>query len=106
MIFPDGPWRLMCSEEQFVELRHDKEFAFLITAARMINALRFGIAAVTGTARRPDPGSERVRACAFQYMCGLMHELLEFRDKHGKNWEGLTAYQAIFSVLDESRLSP
>jgi hypothetical protein len=105
MTVPVGPWRLTFSAEQLADLRHDKEFAFLITMGRMINALRFGTTAMNALGKRQDPGGDRVRMGAFLYVCGLIHELLVFCADHEDEWSSLTAYRDIFRLLDESQLN-
>jgi hypothetical protein len=102
---PEGRWQLTCSAEQFGDLRHDKEFWFLITVGRTINALHFALIVSRAQKERTDPASDRVRMAAFLYICGLMHEVLEFQANHFKEWGGLTTFRRVFEGLEDSQLS-
>jgi hypothetical protein len=104
-MMPEGAWRLSCSADQFADFRHDKEFWFITTMGRVINSLHFAILASRGQKDRTDPASDRVRMAAFLYICGVMHEVLEFRTKHEAEWSELTTFRRVFEEFDEPRVS-
>src|SRR5947209_680529 len=86
MQIPGGRWQLECSAEQFAALRSDKEFVFLVTLGRMVNAIKFGIMAKYGAGRRPSLARDRQAMGSFLVLAGLLHELAEFRDKQEGVW--------------------
>jgi hypothetical protein len=87
LTIPDEPWRLVCSAEQFDrELRDDKEFAFLVTAARLSSAIKFGSAAVHGAGRRNSNARSKQGFGEFLYLAGIVHEALALRATHAHKW--------------------
>lgn len=76
----------------------------MITIARAVNALKFGIAAANGTPKTATPENDRQRFNAVQYLGGLMHEMREFRDRYQDEWSGLTVFREVFSILDDESL--
>ena len=100
MNIPTGDWRLLCTAETFAALRNDKEFAFLVTLGRIINAFKFGVATMQ-TETAITPAADRQRMQAFLYVAALVHEMTQFRAKHAKTCGELTAYQDTFASLDE-----
>ena len=105
LIVPDVPWRLVCSAEQFDTLfRHDREFAFLATLARISCAIKFARAARFGAGKRKSNARARQAFGGFVQLAALMHEVLEMQRNHAAKWSGLTAWQRVFAVLDKSHL--
>lgn len=99
---PEGEWRLECSSAVFASLRKDPEFAFLVTLARVINALKFGAEVHPTADHARTPVVERRQVGALLYLGGIVHEVLELRKASVKNWGHLPAYQAVFSILDDA----
>jgi len=100
---PDGEWELECSADQFAVLRTDKEFAFLLTLARVVNALKFGVEAYGG-AQSMSPMDERHRVGAFMYLSAVLHEVLELKKSAEKEWGDLPFFTQVFAALDENIL--
>jgi hypothetical protein len=94
----------VCSDDTWSALQRDKEFAFLLTMARVSNALKFGIASAYGAGEELSPAGARQGMGRFLYLTGIVHELVAFRDEHRDEWSGLTAFQQIFSVLEDIAL--
>lgn len=101
---PEGEWDLTCSGEVFSSLRRDREFAFLVTVARIVNAVKFGVHAHREAGVDLIPTAERQRVGAQLFLAGLLHEILEFRRVSERKWGDLEAYASIFAFFDESRL--
>ena len=101
---PEGEWDLTCSAEVFSSLREDREFAFLVTIARILNAVKFGVQAHREASVDLTPIAERQRVGAQLFLAGLLHEILEFRKIAATDWGDLEAYSSIFAFFDESRL--
>lgn len=99
---PEGPWRLECSGALFESLREDPEFAFLVTLARIVNALKFGVGVHPTAADARTPVVERRQVGAVLYLGGIVHEVLTLRKSSLKTWGHLPGYQAVFGVLDDA----
>jgi hypothetical protein len=101
---PEGEWDVVCSAEVFSTLRHDREFAFLVTVARIVNAVKFGVQAHREAGVDRTPIAERQRIGAQLFLAGLLHEILEFKRASANDWGDSEAYTSIFGFFDESRL--
>lgn len=99
---PSGEWQLECTGEVFRELRSDREFAFLVSLARIVNALKFGVASHRAAAEDLTPAAERQRVGSTFYLAGVLHEVLEFRSAAAKRWGDLTSFRDVFATLDDS----
>lgn len=103
---PEGEWQLDCSGEVFAELRNDKEFAFLVTLARVVNAVKFGVDVHRSGGDERTPVLERRRVGALLYLAGVVHEIFELRRKAGKRWAKMPGFKEVFGVLDEKTADP
>jgi hypothetical protein len=108
---PEGRWRLVCSPRTFAELRTDPEFTFLVTLARYVNALKYGMAVMNAQGDSTAPAADRQRHGSFVYVAGVLHELLGFLDdaatekKKKLGLAGLTAFVEVKRAIDRVRLT-
>ena len=103
---PTGEWQLDCSAEVFAVLRNDREFAFLVTLARVVNAIKFGVDVHRSGGDAQIPTLERRRIGAQFYLAGVLHEVLKLRDVAQKNWVNVPGFAEAFDLLDKSRVDP
>jgi hypothetical protein len=103
-MIPDGEWQLECSAAVFDRLRTDREFAFLTTLARVLNATKFGVEAHRTYAEELTPIGERHRVGALLYLAAVVHEILELKKKAETDYSDLPAVSTVFSVFSEDRL--
>jgi hypothetical protein len=87
----------------FESVRADPEFAFLMTLARVVNALKFGVEVHPTAEDARTPVVERRLVGALLYLGGIVHEILELHKASMKAWGHLPGYQVVFGVLDEVR---
>jgi hypothetical protein len=104
MTFPPGRWRLIVPVETFATLKTDKEFLFLATLCRMVNAAKFGVSAMNDHRGIETPASDRQRMGSFLYTAGVINELTEFVVNQKEVWGGLTAFGRAFDLLDEDQV--
>lgn len=103
---PEGEWELDCTGELFGDLRNDTEFAFLVTLARIVNALKFGVDVHRSGGDERTPTLERRRVGALFYLAGVLHEVLQVRTAAEKHWGEVSGFKEVFGVLDESKVDP
>jgi hypothetical protein len=101
---PTGEWEVTCTGEVFARVRSDPEFAFLLTLARMVNAVKFGVQTHRQAGGILTPVAERQRVGAQLFLAGLLHEILEFRKVAAKTCAHLDAFKRAFSVFDQHNL--
>jgi hypothetical protein len=101
---PEGEWQLECTGELFADLRSDKEFAFLVTLARIVNALKFGVDVHRSGGDERTPTLERRRVGALLYLAGILHEVIQLRNAAEKQWGEVPGFKEVFGVLDESKV--
>ena len=104
MRIPNGEWELVCSADVFAGLRADPEFAMLLTVARIVNAVKFGVQAHRDAGIAHTPAAERQRIGAQLLLAGLLHEVLEFQKRAGKDWGELEAFKSVFAVFNPGHL--
>lgn len=103
---PSGKWGLQCTAETAAHLARDPEFAFLVTLARAVNALKFGVHASREAAQYVDAPGYRQAIGSFFYNAGLLHEVLVFRANTKSRWGQHPVYIAVFEGLSEEKLGP
>lgn len=101
---PKGEWEVTCTGEVFARVRGDPEFALLLTLARIVNAVKFGVHAHREAGEALTPLAERQRVGAQLFLSGMLHEILEFRKRAAEKWDQLDAFTAVFSSFDEQTL--
>lgn len=99
---PTGEWQLECTGEVFQDIRTDREFAFLVSLARIVNALKFGVSSHRLAAEELTPAAERQRVGSTFYLAGVLHEVLEFKSAAAERWDDLKSFRDVFATLDDS----
>jgi hypothetical protein len=112
MEIPGGRWILESSSETFAGLCDDREFAFLVTLGRYVNALKYGMDVMNAQGDSTTPRADRQRHGSFLYVAGALHELLKFlddsADESSKNklcLAGLSAFLEVKQAIDSIPLT-
>jgi hypothetical protein len=96
---PQREWLLWCNAEEFGAYVQDPRFAKLVTLARIVNNLRYNVAAVVPLGSDDSPGAVRQRMASFLSIAGTLYEALAFAKRLGKEFRGVQAFDTGLATL-------
>lgn len=94
-----SPWRVVCDEERFNELREDDRFVALLTLGRATNAIRFYHHAYLDAAEDDSPAGKRQRLNAFMFLGAALREALRYSQTLGRHFADSPGFECFRKLL-------
>jgi hypothetical protein len=67
-------WYVKCDQPTFERCKDDEKFAYIVTLARVVNAIYFVYSAISGISNDDSPGAKRDRFNSYLFGSAIMYE--------------------------------
>jgi hypothetical protein len=99
-----GPWRIICTPDNFDQWRNDVKFQRLIMLAHVANSLRFAAEAAFHESARDGSAAARQRVGSYLYLSALLDEGLSFAQRLGEHFRDCDSHSLFRDMLRDPRV--
>jgi hypothetical protein len=103
---PEGEWRLWLSPGTFVLLRDSGELHMALLLARMVDSLRFGIAAAWLSQKQTHAMADQQRYSLIFHLAAVLNEIEDWRKKNQHEIDAFAPFQDAFAAMDAVSVEP